>query len=324
MSPVLKKILYGTILAYLAVVSYLVFSGSAQNSGTVPAGVNGTVPIQADDYGYINKSVVNNSEKHFIINFLPLKNEFTLISSRYPQTTYVYFAYLNNSSWIGINEKVLFYATSTTKVPLAMAVLRAVEDGKLKLDETYTLDSLDLNEDFGSLYKTGENKTFSVNDLLKIMLEQSDNTAAKALINIFSKIGVDNPLDDVYNSMGWDSNEIGKSPDYNKINLKTLSNMFIALYNANYVNIDHSQLILEELASTPFDNKLVAGVPESIRVSHKVGIADQYQAYSDCGIVYAPNRNYLLCLGSSGADEKNADKFMAEISKAAYDYVIGN
>lgn len=277
-----------------------------------------------DAHDLINKSVVNDSQKHFIINFLPLRKYLEEIQSQYPQNTYIYFAYLNNSSWIGLSERGRFYAASTTKVPLAMTVLKAVEDKKLTLDQQYSLDELDLNSDFGTLYQKGPDATFSIRELLDIMLQQSDDTASVALLHALTKLGMASPLDDVYNSMGWEFNTIGAAPDYRDITLKTLSNMFISLYNASYVNIDNSQHILDDLTKTPFNDAIIAGLPRGIRVAHKIGIADQYKVYSDCGIVYAPNRNYLLCLAAQGLERDAADAFMTDVSAAVYHYVDSN
>ncbi len=249
------------------------------------------------------------------------------IQGKYRQKTYIYFDYLNNATWLGFNEKDLFTAASTVKVPLAMAVFKAVEEGKLKLTDSYALEELDLNNGFGELYKVGTDSQFNVEELVKIMLEQSDNTAMMAVSNIFKKIGIDDPLANVYESIGWNVElipELGKTPDYQNINLKTLSGMFLALYNAKYVSIEHSQQILEYLSKTPFNDKIAAGVPSDIPVSHKIGISAGDETFSDCGIIYASNRHYILCLGSNGGDEKIASQFMAEASTAVYRFVINN
>lgn len=280
-------------------------------------------------YELINPAVTANSGKHFIINFSPLKAELQQLQKKYQQKTFIYFNYLNNASWIGLNEKEEFTAASTIKVPLAMALFKAVEEGKLKFTDSYAMEELDLDKNFGELYKVGANKEFTVEELVKIMLEQSDNTAMSAINNIFKKIGIDDPLADIYESMGWEDSKIivsdmGVAPKYEDINLKSLSNMFVALYNAKYVNIADSQQILNYLANSSFNDKIVAGVPKTVTVSHKIGVCAQNNTYSDCGIIYAPNRNYILCLGSNGVDEKTAAKFMAEISKTVYDYIINN
>jgi beta-lactamase class A len=285
-------------------------------------------------YQFINPTVSSNTKKHFIINFSPLRKQLVDIQKKYPQKTYIYFNYLNNGSWVGINEREDFAAASLVKVPLAMAVFKAVEEGKLSLDQTYTLEEVDLDSNFGDLYKSGPDSTFSVEELVKIMLEQSDNTARSALYAALERIGIQDPLYGVYSALGWDflqgilpgANQFENlDPNlYNKINLKLLSNMLVSLYNAQYLNIEHSEQILEYLANSPFNDKIAAGVPADIAVAHKIGVSADSNTFSDCGIIYAPNRHYLLCLGSSGGDEKAAAKFMAEVSKAAYEYVINN
>lgn len=288
---------------------------------------NGPVK-SADDYPLLNSEAVQNLQKHYIINFGPLRNDLGNIQKSYPQKSFVYFDYLNNSSWIGLNEKDMFTAASTVKVPLAMALMKAVESGKIKLTDSYTLDSLDLDPSFGDLYKAGADKAFTVEELIKIMLEQSDDTAMMAIFNIFNKLGINDPLGDVYTTMGWTAfigQPLGSDgkPDYQDINTKTLSNMFTALYNATYVDADSSQKILAYLANTPFNDKIDAGVPDGVTVAHKIGVYADNNTYSDCGIVYAPNRNYILCVGFVG-DENSAKTFMSKVSKTAYQYVIDN
>ena len=293
-----------------------VFSSSSSSSSS------------SSEFTLINKSVTANTGKHFIINFRPLKLELEKIQKKFPQKTYIYFSYVNSGNWIGLNEREEFTAASTIKVPVAMALLKAIEENKLKLSDTYLLEELDLNFDFGDLYKVGSDQEFSVEELLKIMLEQSDNTAQNALAQIFQRIGINDPLGNIYNFLGWEFTQsipaMGQAPTYAKINLKTLSNIFLTLYDAKYINIEHSQKILEYLTRTPFNDKIAAGVPEDVTVSHKIGTATQDKTFSDCGIIYASNRNYILCLGSNGGDEKVAAKFMAEVSAAVYKYVINN
>jgi hypothetical protein len=82
--------------------------------------------------------------------------------------------------------------------------------------------------------------------------------------------------------------------------------------------------VLEHLANSPFDKQIVAGVPKNVVVAHKIGIDDVEESYSDCGIVYAPGRPYILCLGYYGGSQVLANKFMSAVSKEVYDYVINN
>jgi beta-lactamase class A len=47
-----------------------------------------------------------------------------------------------------VNERELFTGASTVKVPLAMTLLRSVEQGLIDLHTTYSLEQQDLNKDF--------------------------------------------------------------------------------------------------------------------------------------------------------------------------------
>ncbi len=280
---------------------------------------------------YVNPAKVMEIGKHYIIDFSALRDKLRASTASQKSPVYVYFNYLNNGSWIGINEREEFTAASLVKVPLAMAVYKAVEDGRLSLDTKYALSESDLDSNFGDLYKVGVGQEYTMDELVSIMLRQSDNTAKNAITSIFTKVGIMDPLQDVYVNLGWDflpalSNGDNVTPDqnYTKISLKVLSNMFVALYNATYINIEHSQAILEHLTQTSFSDEIDAGVPDDISVSHKIGVGGADNTYSDCGIVYAPNRHYLLCIGTEGLSEKQADVFMADISRQVYDYVISN
>lgn len=277
------------------------------------------------NYGLINPVVNSSLNKHFIVNFQPLRINLESIVKDYKGKAYVYFLYLNNAAWVGINERETFTAASTVKVPLAMTLYKFIEQKKFDVGDMYVLDEEDLNDGFGELYKEGVGSPHSLEDLVKIMLTNSDNTASNAIANLFKKNGIDAALDDVYDSMGWTSYvSIGEVENYGKMHLKVFSNMFLSLYNATYINPSHSQKILSYLVETPFNNKIVAGVPSSIKVAHKIGVYDSDKTYTDCGIIYAPHREYILCVASVGVPESDAISLIAKISKTTYDYVINN
>ena len=315
-------------LQHLLVAVALVLSGGLGGFFVGRLGKQGNLSAQGPQeqrYSLLNPVIGAGIDKHFIINFKPLRDQLEAVIARYPHKAYVYFDYLNNATWVGVNERELFAAASTIKVPLAMAVLKAVEQGQLKLSDRYGLEGADLNNKFGQLYRNGTNQELSISELLEVMLRQSDNTATNALYEVLHRLSIEEPLQDVYSSMGWEYSAFGNELAYRDIYVKVLSNMFISLYNAKYVNEEHSQLILDHLSHTPFKNKLVAGVPQGVTVAHKIGITGTpTSTFSDCGIVYVPSRHYVLCLGSKDVTEPEASKFMAEVSQAVYDFVVSH
>ncbi len=322
-----KKILYTTaslIVIFLVTAGVLnILNFKIVHQDKLPIDID----KKSEDYSLINRSVIVNIGKHFIVNFSQLRSEYEKVNKKYSGKTYIYFSYINNGSWVGINEREAFTAASTIKVPLAMSVYKLAEEGKIKLDEQYTIEEADLDSNFGEFYKISLGKTFTVRELIKIMLEESDNTAMNSIYSILARIGITDPLSNVYEELGWQfltPPELNSAPNYQEINLKTLANMFLALYNSTYIGPEYSQEVLYYLTQTPFGDKIAAGVPEFIEVSHKIGVSGNDDTFSDCGIVYAPNRNYMLCVGSSGMPESKAATFMSEISKKTYEYVINN
>ena len=64
-------------------------------------------------------------------------------------------------------------------------------------------------------------------------------------------------------------------------------------------------------------------LPEEVKVAHKIGTydaTDQIHVQSDCGIVYIPERNYLLCVMVKG-DDPIASRIIGDISKVTYNFV---
>lgn len=278
-------------------------------------------------YLLLSPAVTANLGKHYIINVVPLREKLVALQNKFSAKTYIYFLYLNNGVWIGLNEKDKFEAASTLKVPLAISVMKSAENGRVELDAAYAVEESELDDKFGELYKKGVGGEYTIRDLLKIMLEQSDNTAMNAVYNSLTRLGISDPLTDIYTALGWKDIEppaFDEVPNYTDINLKTLANMFLALYNSSYLAPENSQRILSYLANTPFDDKIASGIPESIIISHKVGIGGDTNTFSDCGIVYVPNRNYILCAGASGMSEEKTNEFMKESSTLVYNFVINN
>ena len=77
------------------------------------------------------------------------------------------------------------------------------------------------------------------------------------------------------------------------------------------------------LASADFKRGLVAGVPEDIKVAHKFGERETSEGKQlhDCGIVYYPNRPYLLCVMTEGADLENLISVVGGVSRLVFDEI---
>lgn len=231
----------------------------------------------------------------------------------------IYFEDLTTGSWIGVNERRKFVGASLLKTQLAATVLKKVEDGTVSLQDEIVLRPEDLDDKFGLLAQSGTGYHTTVGALLQTMLQESDNTAANALAGITkpeewveTRLTMGLPLPDFENQQTL-------------VSPKEYSNIFRTFYLSTYLTREHSQYLLALLSDTSFNDQLVAGVPEGIIVSHKIGVRSEgnnvTKEFHDCGIVYAARTPYMLCVMIEGMPQQEATDLIAQVSESTYKFV---
>lgn len=252
-----------------------------------------------------------------IINFAPLRQQMRQYFTDNKLEGSVYFEYLPTGTSIRISGDEQEVAASLIKLPAAMDLYKAAELGKIDLDKKITLQPGWLDSAYGELYRKGPGYQLSLREAAKIMLEQSDNTALKAIAG--STSNALKPEERALNSLDAD---ITQNPDFTvSISARTYSSFLKCLYFSCYLNHSDSQELLTYLASSKFDDRLIAGIDnKNITVSHKIGVANT-ATQSDCGIVYVPNRNYALCVMINGQDNSTTNKHISALSKLAFQYI---
>jgi len=197
--------------------------------------------------------------------------------------------------------------------------MKKIEKGEWKPTNELVLFSEDKDDRFGELYKKTPGTRFTIEDLLKETLINSDNTAHSILVRNLSS----EDYTDIFEALGMEELFNG---NYD-ITAKEYSRIFRALYNASYLNRENSQKLLMWLSETPFDDFLGAEVPADVDFPHKIGEEFEQVVFLDSGIVYVSNRPYLITVmvkvGDGGGVER-AKQIMHELSKAAYTYVSNN
>lgn len=229
----------------------------------------------------------------------------------------LYFEYLPTGSSIGLNEDKVQVGASLLKLPLSVAVFKAAEQGKVNLDEKVALKQEWLNNGYGDLYKRGEGYRISVREALSYALSKSDNTAALMLFNVVSRAqGTDRP-----NLLGFiDANYKETNTHEVLIDSRSYASILKCLYFSCFLNKDNSQEVLKYLADSESHERLELYMPTPHpRVAHKIGVFNE-QTQSDCGIVYVPKRNYVLCIMVDGKDPQ-ASKEIGRLSEIVYNYV---
>lgn len=262
------------------------------------------------------------TQEHFFSTIEPIRKEMKRIVADYEKQGNrigVYFEFLNTGANVSINQDVRFWPASLSKMPTVLAVMKKIEKREWKFTNELVLFSEDKDEQFGELYKKPVGTRFTIEELLKQTLINSDNTSHRILIRNLSSEN----YTDIFEALGMEE-LFDKNYD---ITAKEYSRIPRALYNASYLNRENSQKILEWLSETPFDELLGSGVPDEVLFSHKIGEMFEAKVFLDSGIVYVPNRPYLITVMielEDGNDVEKAQEIMRELSKTAYTYVANN
>lgn len=264
-------------------------------------------------YPHLSARILQEYHNDILINFLGLRKQLQEDTLSYGDTFALYFEYLPSGTSIGINEKQEFSAASLFKVPIVMAYYHKKERLGITDDPVVTIKPDQIDKKFGTLWKEGVGASISIHDAIEKALVESDNTAA---IVIADQVGQED-FEPIYEGLDIDLKVNDQTGAI--ITTKHFSSILKALYYASVINKEHSNQVLDYLKKSVFQNQITAGVPSSVSVAHKIGIVEG-KLYSDCGIVYVPQRPYLLCM-ISASDEATANERMQKASKHVYDYV---
>jgi beta-lactamase class A len=268
-----------------------------------------------EDFPFLAKRLFVENPNDVIINFSPLRTSLNQYFDNNNLNGSLYFEYLPTGTSIRINGSDEFRAASLIKLPVAMELYKAASKGLVNLDDKVALKQEWLNDGFGSLYEKGAGYELTLGELAEILLKESDNTALRAVIEATADLEINDralgALDVEFSQT--DSGEIS-------IGSRSYGSFLKCLYFACYNSKEDSQAILEHLSNTGFDERLVAGVPNNVTVSHKIGVFNN-QVQGDCGIIYLKDRNYILCLMLEGAENPTTDKHFESISKIIYEFV---
>jgi beta-lactamase class A len=231
-----------------------------------------------------------------------------------------YFRDLANGPWFGINEKEEFTAASLLKVPVMIAAYKYAENDQGLLNRVITISE---EPSYDDQYIKPEKKLIKgqklkFSELIDHMIRYSDNYA---LTMITKTIGVSSIIKE-FNDLGL--TQPSEYADY-QINVKNYASFFRILYNSSYLDQHDSEKALELLSNTSFNQGLTGEIPSEVIVSHKFG--ERYLNDSslhqlhDCGIVYYPQKPYLICIMTRGADMGAMEDFISKLSRLTYDNV---
>lgn len=240
---------------------------------------------------------------------------------------------LSTGRSLGRHENDPFPLQSVFKLPIAIEVLRQVDDKKLDLSRVVSLGAGDARGGPGTLITVPSKKT--VRELLEAMLITSDNTATDKLLAL---VGGPRVVDARVRSLGIDhvtirytELDLGASGPQKGDNTATPAAMvaLLAKLARHEVGLTAASAALLDdvlLRVTTGAQRIKGGLPPGTPVAHKTGMSGtrdgKADATNDVGLVTLPNGHRVaiaVFVHASPADLATRERTIARLARAAYD-----
>ena len=222
------------------------------------------------------------------------------------------FVDLTSGEKIAHLEREVFPTASTIKLAIVYELFTQASEGRIKLDETMTLDRTKAVGGAGVLAEMGT-PTLSIRDYAVLMVTLSDNTATNVLID---RLGMD--------AIGKRMQMLGLGAT--KLRRHMMDTAAARRGDENVSTPDEIARLLQalppegiELLKKPKESRLRRGLPPGVATADKPGELDGVRV--DAGIVYAKNRPYIFCVMTTFLrSETEGERAIEEIARSAYEY----
>lgn len=206
---------------------------------------------------------------------------------------------------LGYQANSAMEAASVIKLPLALFIEKQAQDGKLKLSDQVTLQDDDFMGGTGTLSGSAQpGDKYAIGDLLALLIQQSDNTAWKALRRALNDGAVDSYAASI------------KGPDCHQADDQCTTReaglMMQALAAGQLLDPAHTQDLMHLLETTAFNDRINAYLG-GVTVAHKVGMDGS--VINDTGVVLS-GRPFVVSMFTN-ADPAVGVEAIRQVSRLA-------
>jgi beta-lactamase class A len=195
-----------------------------------------------------------------------------------------------------INPYANMPAASTIKIPVMVEVFRQMAAGAFDLNHVMHLQPSDRDWGWGDLAGAPTGTTRTVNQLLRVMIEQSDNTATNMLIRLVGRARINLTME----TLGLETTRLG---DYIRSDgdIRTLRTsphdmtwLLESIARAQLVDVWSSREMLAILTGQTHNGLIPAPLPRGLAIAHKTGTL--HDTLNDVGIVYLRGEPYVIAV----------------------------
>ena len=268
-----------------------------------------------------------------------LERRLKVITDRAQGTVSLSVVHIESGKTVSINGKSQLPLYSVFKLPLAIAVLKDVEENRLRLDQKIHVTPEEIVQgapDNTALWLKPVDVTIS--QLIDVSIARSDNTSSEKLLQLacgpvkvterlrslgFQNLDIRSTISEYVKSR--QNPNIGAAAD--------LATLLVQLHEGKLLQPSQSNLLIGFMQrATTGLNRLRGDLPSGTLVADKTGSGERddvtrvAKATNDVGIITLPSGRGHLAIAVLVSESKLPDaaqeKLIAELARAAYDFFI--
>lgn len=221
-----------------------------------------------------------------------------------------------------INGEKRVPSASLIKILIMATLMKEVKNKKISLEDKISIKKEMITEGDGILKELSLDHSFSIRELMTLMIVVSDNQATNILINILEMKNINLLAEELKLEQTYLSRKmmdkiarIEKRENYCSAN--DISKLLKLIYQGKLIDKDSSSLMLEILFKQQQKERLQRYLPEEIKIAHKCGDLENIE--NDAGIIFLKNKDYILVVLVGSKDNLEGRRIIGRISKYVYD-----
>lgn len=229
----------------------------------------------------------------------------------------------DNGKYVDIKASQTYSAASIIKIPVLIRLFKSIEANQLTIYDEMILTPYFKAEGSGDLQNKAPGSKYTIDDLARVMIQKSDNSATNMLI---SAVGSMTDINSGIRSWGLKSTYLNNwLPDIKGTNYTTARDMATMLYNLDnpgFLNINSREYIIDYMSNVENNRLIQAGLDPKALFVHKTG--DIGKMLGDAGIVFTPNsKKYIVVILANRPFNSPLGKdFIQKASKIIYKSIV--
>ncbi len=226
---------------------------------------------------------------------------------------------LDTGNYLDFQSNASFPAASTIKIPILVAFFQDVDAGKIRLNESLTMEPDAIASGSGNLQYQKPGTNYTALEIVTKMIAISDNTATNMIIK---KLGGAKALNQRFHDWGLRTTVINNPlPDLegtNTTNPKDLATLMFRVNEGELLSLRSRDRLLNIMQQTVNNSLIPQGLAPGAIVAHKTG--DIGSMIGDAGLVDMPSgkRYVIAIMVKRPHNDTSASELIRQISRAVY------